>query len=315
MTIAVTCKTCGTRLKAPDSAGGRKIRCPKCQNSIPVPAAEPEFVAFVDEQEPPHRLVTAAAVRRGIPRYVRWLAIVGGVFVLCGGLCLVGSHMRQKQLDDVAVADGLYEAGRHGEAVEKYKTDFEAVGKDRQGELIKRIVEQDVAAGDMADARKWIERGRKEELIISYDSPAAKDLLADVKRAEEARAAEEKARIAKAKADEEARKQEQLADVKKRKEIDAKHDKMGHEWEAKEQAIEFAKKKLSFPEEAKIKVLNAVDPATTETKDNAWLISGEGIGKNAFGVKIKFYWACRLKREEDEKSFWWTEIETIVTEE
>ncbi|HEX4608808.1 MAG TPA: hypothetical protein VH092_11445 [Urbifossiella sp.] len=39
MPIPVVCDTCQTRLNAPDAAAGRKVKCPKCQAVIPVPAA------------------------------------------------------------------------------------------------------------------------------------------------------------------------------------------------------------------------------------------------------------------------------------
>lgn len=38
--IVVQC-ACGKKLKAPDSAGGKRVRCPACGKGVPVPAAEP----------------------------------------------------------------------------------------------------------------------------------------------------------------------------------------------------------------------------------------------------------------------------------
>jgi uncharacterized Tic20 family protein len=38
MPISVACPTCGTKLKAPDSAAGKKVKCPKCNILIEVPA-------------------------------------------------------------------------------------------------------------------------------------------------------------------------------------------------------------------------------------------------------------------------------------
>ena len=37
MPIPVTCGSCGTKLKAPDSAAGRKVKCPKCSTPVAVP--------------------------------------------------------------------------------------------------------------------------------------------------------------------------------------------------------------------------------------------------------------------------------------
>ncbi len=39
MPIVITCESCNSKLKAPDNAAGKKIRCPKCQGVIAVPAA------------------------------------------------------------------------------------------------------------------------------------------------------------------------------------------------------------------------------------------------------------------------------------
>jgi TM2 domain-containing membrane protein YozV len=39
MPIVVTCPSCGSKLKAPDTAAGKKLKCPKCQAPIAVPGA------------------------------------------------------------------------------------------------------------------------------------------------------------------------------------------------------------------------------------------------------------------------------------
>jgi uncharacterized protein len=58
MPISVTCPTCGAKLKTPDTAAGKKIKCPKCEKLIDVPAEGEEAVADVpaaapDEPEAP----------------------------------------------------------------------------------------------------------------------------------------------------------------------------------------------------------------------------------------------------------------------
>lgn len=47
----VACPNCSTRMTAPDSAAGKKVRCPKCQAAVPIPAGD-EF-EVVDEPAPP----------------------------------------------------------------------------------------------------------------------------------------------------------------------------------------------------------------------------------------------------------------------
>jgi hypothetical protein len=44
MPVTVTCPNCATKLKAPDSAVGRKVKCPKCEGVIAVPTAHVEPV-------------------------------------------------------------------------------------------------------------------------------------------------------------------------------------------------------------------------------------------------------------------------------
>jgi hypothetical protein len=39
MPLHVTCEACGSRLKAPDEAAGRKVKCPKCGGSMLVPGS------------------------------------------------------------------------------------------------------------------------------------------------------------------------------------------------------------------------------------------------------------------------------------
>ena len=40
MPVPVTCSGCSTRFRVPDKAAGKRIKCPKCQNVISVPAAD-----------------------------------------------------------------------------------------------------------------------------------------------------------------------------------------------------------------------------------------------------------------------------------
>src|SRR5262245_26890235 len=53
MPISVVCPQCGAKLNAPDSAAGKRVKCPKCQTAMLVPEplpASPEF-EVVDEAE------------------------------------------------------------------------------------------------------------------------------------------------------------------------------------------------------------------------------------------------------------------------
>ncbi|MFN0051574.1 MAG: hypothetical protein ACKV0T_05245 [Planctomycetales bacterium] len=47
MPISVECPSCGKRLKAPDSAAGKKAKCPQCGTPVPIP----EMVYEAEEAE------------------------------------------------------------------------------------------------------------------------------------------------------------------------------------------------------------------------------------------------------------------------
>src|SRR5262245_24576049 len=52
MSISVACSKCAAKLNAPDTAAGKKVKCPKCQTVLTVPEPlAPEF-EVVDEAEP-----------------------------------------------------------------------------------------------------------------------------------------------------------------------------------------------------------------------------------------------------------------------
>jgi hypothetical protein len=68
MPIPVSCPSCGTGLKAPDSAAGRKVKCPKCATPFAVPAPGADFGAEV-QAAPPRPVAAAPAppARRAAP--------------------------------------------------------------------------------------------------------------------------------------------------------------------------------------------------------------------------------------------------------
>lgn len=66
MPIAVACSTCGRSFKAPDSAAGRRAKCPKCGAVLPIPGPEssaptpPQPTAPAPEPPPPAALARVA---------------------------------------------------------------------------------------------------------------------------------------------------------------------------------------------------------------------------------------------------------------
>jgi uncharacterized protein len=53
MPISVACPTCGTKLKAPDDAVGKKVKCPKCASLVVVPAEDDEAASGISSAPAP----------------------------------------------------------------------------------------------------------------------------------------------------------------------------------------------------------------------------------------------------------------------
>src|SRR4051794_20864589 len=55
MPIAIDCHSRKSRLQAPESAAGKTVKCPKCQTSLPVPAAGAPAKGHFNFDEPEER--------------------------------------------------------------------------------------------------------------------------------------------------------------------------------------------------------------------------------------------------------------------
>ena len=53
MPVSVVCPGCSAKLNAPDAAAGKRVKCPKCQQPIAVPAAVADFEVVEAEPAPP----------------------------------------------------------------------------------------------------------------------------------------------------------------------------------------------------------------------------------------------------------------------
>jgi hypothetical protein len=62
MSILVVCSNCSAKLNAPDSAAGKKVKCPKCQTAMVVPEPLPAEEAFEVVAESPAKKPTAKPV-------------------------------------------------------------------------------------------------------------------------------------------------------------------------------------------------------------------------------------------------------------
>ncbi len=65
MALIVLC-ACGTRLRPPESAAGKKVKCPKCGGAVAVPAPAPQG-DDVDEEAPTRPLPLAGCPGCGEP--------------------------------------------------------------------------------------------------------------------------------------------------------------------------------------------------------------------------------------------------------
>ncbi len=76
MPISVVCPHCTAKLNAPDTAAGKRVKCPKCQKPIPVPeeyVVEEEQDYVVEEEAPLPVAKAAKSARMPIPKSKRSL--------------------------------------------------------------------------------------------------------------------------------------------------------------------------------------------------------------------------------------------------
>jgi hypothetical protein len=97
----------------------------------------------------------------------------------------------QAQREALAEGDRLAQQGKPAEAVSKYKEGFAAAG-GRKAELLAKIVDHEAKAKNLAEARRWIERGERENIAASYREPVATELLATARQEREAKRAPQK---------------------------------------------------------------------------------------------------------------------------
>jgi hypothetical protein len=215
--------------------------------------------------------------------------VLGGVFVLCCGgvgvIALINKKHHDQAQQEIQEADLLYSQGRQEEAVAKYKSNYHLA--DNKADLLRRIVEWELHKGNTNGANEWVKKGFDDGVAVTYDSAAAKAILAKVQKEHD----------------------EKVAKAKKAKEA---KENAGDYSDASEIAEKAVKRKLKFPEEARI---------TTDKyllgDDGVWVFQGTVIAKNAFGVKSKYKWTAAIKRERDAaepNTFEWKEVACSLVE-
>lgn len=182
----VTCPRCRARLTVTaELAEEGEALCPRCEATIPLdlpgalPAARTKRAGRAAPDAEPDEGSGKQVVRAG------GCASVGGCLLIvlaCAGVCVGWANYTQRARDDLAAADRLYAEGQRGEAVAKYKDRFAHLPNDRRAEVIRRVADHEAVSGDGAEARRWVEKGLDAKQDITYESPAARDLLARVQR-------------------------------------------------------------------------------------------------------------------------------------
>ncbi len=124
----------------------------------------------------------------------------------CGGCIavgIVGSMFSAKAIEEARKnldqADQLYTSGKTAEAVARYKESYGLATADRQPEIITRIVEHEIAQGNKAEARRWIDKGLADNISLAFSTPAASALLAQAKAEQDAKISQQQAQAAKPK--------------------------------------------------------------------------------------------------------------------
>jgi hypothetical protein len=136
-----------------------------------------------------------------VSRTVVWAVMVWSLFG-CGGMVALSvvvviviavmvNQLAKRQAESLAEADKLYQAGKTDEAAAKYKDAYAAAG-DRKADVVKRIVDVEAGKGNTAEAKKWVERGLSDKLVLSFDSPAGRSMLADVQRDRDTKVAQQR---------------------------------------------------------------------------------------------------------------------------
>lgn len=217
----------------------------------------------------------------------RFRAAVVALILCCGS---VGCDFNKQKREALAEGDRLYSTDPAA-AVAKYKEGWDAAGP-RKAEVLQRVVDHEAKPGNSAEAKKWIEKGLSDKLTVNYETPAARELLAQVQHERGEAEAKKKA--------------EKEAKEKAKKEAEEQRKRYGGESEATTAAQMFVKQNLAFPAEAKFSILGR---DTKQNADKSWKVSGEVTSKNAFGVKVKFRFQVTVMRQENGD---WREVEPVA---
>jgi hypothetical protein len=194
-------------------------------------------------------------------------------------VCFVvaGCDFNKRRREALAEGDRLY-ATDPAAAVVKYKEGYDAADS-RKAEVIQRIVDAEAKAGHQAEAKKWVERGLNEKLQVSYETPAARELLAQVQA-------------------------ERDAKERAKQEAEEKKERNGNAVDAYRHVQKVVKAELN-PLEVKFGAF----PDTKQNADGSWTSIGSATAKGAIGGKEKYLFKVTVRRLADGQ---WEAVEAKV---
>lgn len=120
----------------------------------------------------------------------------GGAFAGFCLFCLLISIMSQRATQkNLAEADKLWEAGQKAEAVAKYKSVLDggvsSIDRSQRPTILQRVIEFEADQGNTSAAKAMIQKAMEFDVSLAFNTPTAKNLLAEV-QAEKERAGREK---------------------------------------------------------------------------------------------------------------------------
>lgn len=104
-------------------------------------------------------------------------------FLCCGGLLVIGAKGVEEAKATMAEADALWQSGKKTEAIAKYRrlVGRPVVDKQNGPRILGRLIEADVAAGDVASAERLIAEAQSRGIVPDVNSVKGKEMLAQYK--------------------------------------------------------------------------------------------------------------------------------------
>lgn len=157
-----------------------------------------------------------------MPIFLLISSIIGAValvplscFFCCGFMGILGFQQEKAARKKLQEADQLWAAGKKSEAVAQYKSVVEdhssIIPVSDRPTVYQRVVEFEIEHGNTSYAKRLIEMAVARDVLLSFTSPTARQLLVEVQRVREDR---------------------QLAEAKRKQEEDRERKQSDFSWDA-----------------------------------------------------------------------------------